>query len=491
MSQDTFVTLRVNKQDYASKLDRRGSWSNFESSLKKVPSSVGQFLSKSSSQSKTPPIIRKNNEKSTRDALWLSSNLLNNVTAELCYTKENETDKCIKNPLIRPLNSSSFRSEINPIIRVIEETVTTDASKSDKKRLCKSSSSEMFPLKHNNDELKSKSHYSDTFTIKHQNDYIRKKSCSSETFPTKLQNNKIKSKSSDTFLTLANNEEIKNECSFSDTLPTKLDNEETRIKCISSDTLSKKRESDEISKCYSSDTLQTKPNNKEVGNKINSSCIFSNPSNIFPNSFDIVPTVLYNKVENQNNFSETILTNSHNKENKCAKKISDALEIVKKSKLPNVLVSRIVFGNSKTENGSYLNGWNANFFEESKVESNLLNEKSTDNIIDNIILESVILETLKKSTVMMTYDPVLSINRAQHISKELVETVKKNLFNEKSLYKVVAQVFLGALKDNGFYFATQCSFEPNGDLFASSIVNTNDMFVCAIVKAEKCVLEDI
>ena len=340
MSQDTVVTLRVKNEDYFDKINRRGSWSNFESSLKRVPSSVSQFLSKPSNQRKSALATVKSNDeiwKSTKEALWKSSNLLNNVTAELCYTQTNEGK--FEKQSFSACKSSSFRSEKNPIIRILgESVVNTDCEKYDKKRLCKS---------------------------------------------------------------------------------------------------------------YSAGTLPTTPCNEEI-----------------------------NCVENR----------------------SSSLEIVSKPKMPPVSVSQLVFGTCKIGYGSYINSSSSkeerenNFPEESKFQSISAWEKEvrcTDINFDNLRLENIILETLKETTKLMSYDPFLSISRSQHISEELVDTVKEKLSHDTIVYKVVAQVFLGALKDNGFCFATQCSFEPLGDLFASSIVNTDDMFVCAIVKAAKCTAEEI
>ncbi|XP_012565083.1 uncharacterized protein LOC105849285 [Hydra vulgaris] len=105
---------------------------------------------------------------------------------------------------------------------------------------------------------------------------------------------------------------------------------------------------------------------------------------------------------------------------------------------------------------------------------------------DNLLLENLISNVLKKYINSKTYNSSLSNKRSRHLSKLLEDMVRLRLINSNDKYKIVAHVFLGELKDYGLSFATQCSYHPTEDFFASSTSQSEDIFVCAIVTAMKC-----
>ena len=108
-------------------------------------------------------------------------------------------------------------------------------------------------------------------------------------------------------------------------------------------------------------------------------------------------------------------------------------------------------------------------------------------LIDNSKLEEIVLEIIGERMKSLTYDHKQSSDRCRTISTALENALKLRLTAQPGNpdYKVVAVVYIGETRDQGICFATQCSYAPQQDLFATATYQNEDMYVCSTVMCSK------
>ncbi|XP_057289585.1 uncharacterized protein LOC130612292 [Hydractinia symbiolongicarpus] len=102
---------------------------------------------------------------------------------------------------------------------------------------------------------------------------------------------------------------------------------------------------------------------------------------------------------------------------------------------------------------------------------------------DNKRLEKLVSDILEAKMRNLTYDHKSSNDRCRLLSKNIEIAIKERLLASTHEYKIIALVYIGETKDCGIGFATQCSYEPSEDLYATATYEGETLFVCACVMA--------
>lgn len=123
----------------------------------------------------------------------------------------------------------------------------------------------------------------------------------------------------------------------------------------------------------------------------------------------------------------------------------------------------------------------------SRNEASHQQQEQSKLIIDNARLEVIVLEIISARMKSLTYDHKQSSERCRTISTALENSLKVRLTAQPGNpdYKVIAVVYIGETRDQGICFATQCSYAPQQDLFATATYQNEDMYVCATVMCSK------
>lgn len=105
--------------------------------------------------------------------------------------------------------------------------------------------------------------------------------------------------------------------------------------------------------------------------------------------------------------------------------------------------------------------------------------------LDGPGMEKIVSEILREKMRGLEYDHSLSKDRCRMISTTIEKTLKVRLMAQPGYpeYKIVALVYIAETKDNGIFFATQCSYQPSDDLFATATYQNDEMYVCTTVLA--------
>jgi len=108
-------------------------------------------------------------------------------------------------------------------------------------------------------------------------------------------------------------------------------------------------------------------------------------------------------------------------------------------------------------------------------------------LIDNARLEQIVSDIIAEKMKKLEYDHKKSNDRCRLMSTTIENTLKLCLSAQPGNpgYKVIAIVFIGETRDQGICFATQCSYEPHQDLFATATYQHDNMYVCATVMASR------
>ena len=108
-------------------------------------------------------------------------------------------------------------------------------------------------------------------------------------------------------------------------------------------------------------------------------------------------------------------------------------------------------------------------------------------LIDNTRLEQIVSDIIAEKMKSLDYDHKQSNDRCRLMSTTIENTLKLCLSAQPGNpgYKVIAIVYIGETRDQGICFATQCSYEPHQDLFATATYQHENMFVCATVMASR------
>ena len=114
-------------------------------------------------------------------------------------------------------------------------------------------------------------------------------------------------------------------------------------------------------------------------------------------------------------------------------------------------------------------------------------EQQQQKLIDNSKLEEIVLEIISEHMKSLTYDHKQSSDRCRTISTALENALKLRLTAQPGNpdYKVIAVVYIGETRDQGICFATQCSYAPQQDLFATATYQNDDMYICSTVMCAK------
>lgn len=114
-------------------------------------------------------------------------------------------------------------------------------------------------------------------------------------------------------------------------------------------------------------------------------------------------------------------------------------------------------------------------------------QEQQQKLIDNSKLEEIVLEIISEHMKSLKYDHKQSSDRCRTISTALENTLKLRLTAQPGNpdYKVIAVVYIGETRDQGICFATQCSYAPQQDLFATATYQNDDMYVCSTVMCAK------